>query len=306
MIDEEITLRKLEVLVAFVQHENLSRTAEALHLSTVSVHRALHSLESAMRCALFRHEGRSLKPLPSALLLAEQARSLLAELETSIQATRSLSGFAAQHIRVGTLFSLTIDTMPRLMMGMKIRRPELALQLTMGSNTELLFRLNNMELDAVILSLDDSINYTGLEVIPMFRDSIYLASPLGFAHENPWLADLSHYRDEKFVALADGFTTGQGFRHACAIAGFEPQIAMQVSDIFSLTNLVAGGVGHALLPGRIRTFFADRVCFTPLQAQYQTKQNIGMLFLHSRERDPNLLALAAEARMLGHATTPSA
>jgi len=301
VIEEEITLRKLEVLVAFVQHENLARTADALQLSTVSVHRALHSLENALRCALFRHEGRTLKPLPSAVLLAEKARTLLSDLESTINQAKALSGFAAQRIRVGTLFSLTIDTMPHLMMGMKLRRPDLSIELTMGSNAELLFRLNNMELDAVILSLDDDLNHAGLDVIPMFRDDIFLASPPDFQHPNPELADLKDYQHEKFVSLANGFATCHGFRAACEVAGFEPEIAMQVNDIFSLTNLVSGGVGHALLPGRVRTFFDNRVCFTPLMQQYQMKQNIGMLFMHSRERDPNLLAMAAEARMLGHA-----
>jgi LysR family malonate utilization transcriptional regulator len=57
MISEEITLRKLQTLAAFVATGSLPRTAERMQMSTVSVHRALHSLEDAMRCALFRHEA---------------------------------------------------------------------------------------------------------------------------------------------------------------------------------------------------------------------------------------------------------
>lgn len=121
MIDEDITLRKLEVLVAFLEQGNLQRTADALQLSTVSVHRALHSLENAMGCALFRHEGRTLKPLPSAALLAERAAALLADLENTVHEAQALSGFAAQRLRLGTLFSLSIEVMPRMLMGMKAR-----------------------------------------------------------------------------------------------------------------------------------------------------------------------------------------
>jgi len=53
-IDEQITLRKLEVLLAFLRTGNLAQAGESLGISAVSVHRALHSLEEAMRCALFR------------------------------------------------------------------------------------------------------------------------------------------------------------------------------------------------------------------------------------------------------------
>ena len=56
-INEEITFRKLEVLLAFMEAGSLAKAAEALGVSTVSVHRALHTLEEGMHCALFRHEG---------------------------------------------------------------------------------------------------------------------------------------------------------------------------------------------------------------------------------------------------------
>lgn len=300
MIDEEITLRKLEVLVAFLEHGNLTRTADALQLSTVSVHRALHSLENAMCCALFHHEGRTLKPLPSAVLLAERAAALLSDLESALHEAQALSGFAAQRLRVGTLFSLSIEVMPHLLMGMKTRRPEVAIELVMGSNAELLFRLNNLQIDAAMLSLAEDLNYPGMEVVPLFRDDIYLASPPGFSHPHPGPADLRDYQHEKFVSLSDGFATCQGFRAACVVAGFTPHVALQVNDIFSLTSLVSGGIGHALLPGRVMNFFADKVSFTALKPEYQMQQNIGLLFLRNRERDPNILALAAETRMLGH------
>jgi len=70
-IDEDITFRKLEILLAFMETGNLARAAERLDISTVSVHRALHSLETGMRCALFRHEGRNLHPTDAAHTLAE-------------------------------------------------------------------------------------------------------------------------------------------------------------------------------------------------------------------------------------------
>lgn len=65
MLNEELTLRKLEILCSFVRTGSLSRTAEELHLSSVSIHKALHSLESGIGCPLFVKEGRQLKSLAS-------------------------------------------------------------------------------------------------------------------------------------------------------------------------------------------------------------------------------------------------
>src|SRR4051812_43840890 len=73
-IDEEITFRKLEILLVFMETGNLARAAEQLGVSTASVHRALHSLETGTRCALFRTEGRNLQPNDAAHALADTAR----------------------------------------------------------------------------------------------------------------------------------------------------------------------------------------------------------------------------------------
>jgi len=48
---------------------------------------------------------------------------------------------------------------------------------------------------------------------------------------------------------------------------------------------------------RIAAVYENRVRLIPLQARYRMQQQIGVVFLKSRERDPNLLALVAECRM---------
>ena len=91
-IDDEITFRKLEVLLAFMETGNLAKAAEALNVSTVSVHRALHSLEQGVRCALFRHEGRNLKSTEAAQMLADVAQEVMTLMSDGIRATREAAG----------------------------------------------------------------------------------------------------------------------------------------------------------------------------------------------------------------------
>ena len=42
----------------------------------------------------------------------------------------------------------------------------------------------------------------------------------------------------------------------------------------------------------------DAIEFTPLLPKYQVIQRIGLMYLQANESNPNILALAAEARML--------
>ena len=297
-INEEITLKKLEVFLSFMELNNLARVADALGQSTVSVHRALHSLEDGLRCPLFKREGRSLIPLHAAYTFAESARRALAECEEGVRKVREMSGINPVRLKIGSLYSLTLHCIPQLVIALKLRRPGLDIDLTLGSNRELLQSLADGRLDAIIIGVQAEEHHAGLVSVPLFQDDVYLAAPLNSPYAGLTSVDLQALHDEKFVTLNEGFVTSQSFNHAFELAGFVPDTAMRVGDIFSLINLVSGGIGYSLLPVRVRAF-SSRIELIPLDARYGSHQQITLLMLSSRERDANLLALAAECRLYG-------
>lgn len=300
-ISEEITFRKLEVLLAYLKTGNLTRAAELLDISAVSVHRALHSLEEGVRCQLFRHEGRNLIPTDAAQVLAEFARDLLKLMSEGIQATREAGGYSSDLLRIGSLYSLTIATVPRVIIDLKVRRPELVAELVLGSNADLVAKLKKGEIDALLAAIPEG--DPDIESIALFEDDIFFAAPVGSVYAGMEAIDLRSCADERFVSLGEGFVTFTGFVEAFRVAGFSPNVVMKVGDIFSLMNLVSGGVGYTLLPGRVRRVFQDKVQLIPLQPEYLMRQTIGLSFMRTRERDPNLLVLASVCRLTHRTAT---
>ncbi|MGA4637986.1 LysR family transcriptional regulator [Pseudomonas solani] len=296
-IDDELTLKKLQTFLAFMRTGNLSRAAAELNTSNVSVHRAIHSLESALRCPLFKHEGRNLTPLESAFVLEERAQKLVQEVLETVRLTREAAGFSAERFKLGSLYSLTVKTVPQLIMGLKLRRSELNIDLILGSNVDLFYKLKNMELDAILVSLDEGVSDADCEQLPLFSDDIFLAVPTDSPFAGQPEVDLADLADSTFITLTQGFATHRDGSRVFQQAGFEPKVAMQVNDIFTLLSMVSSGVGYALLPGRIAAVYENRVKLIPLQARYRLQQHIGVVFLKAKERDPNLLALLAECRM---------
>ena len=294
----DITFRKLAIFMTFMEKGNIARTAEALEPSGVSVHRALHTLEENVRCPLFIHKGRNLVALPAAWTLLEYCQEVTQLMARGLEEARKTAGVGQGRLRVGTLYSLTLETVPRLIMGMKLRRPDLELDLTMGSNDTLLHMLEDGTLDAIIISISESdIDRNNMEVLPLFHDDIFLAAPASASLNTDSLADLRDYRDQKFVSLAEGFATYAGFQEAFHIAGFEPEIVTRVNDIFSMLSLVQAGVGFTLMPGRMKKVYESSVQLLKLSQPYQMQQLIAIVFSRNREQDPNLRALAAEGRM---------
>jgi len=293
-IDEEITFRKLEILLAFMEVGNLARAAEQLGVSTVSVHRALHSLEAGTRCSLFRLEGRNLQPTDAAHALADVAREVLRAMSEGIRSTREMAGYAADRIRIGSLYSLTSRTVPALIMGLKLRKPDIQTELVLGSNDHLLRNLRDGVIDASLMGFPEGAS--DLESQLLFEDDIYFAAPAASDYAKKQEIDLGACADERFVSLTEGFVTYSGFVDAFRVAGFTPNVVMRTGDIFSLMNLVSGGIGCTLLPGRVRPVLPSDVQLIPLQSKYRMRQKITVSFLRTRERDPNLLALLATCR----------
>ncbi|MET0264796.1 MAG: LysR family transcriptional regulator [Duganella sp.] len=296
MIDEEITLKKLEIFLAFMRLGSLARVSGEVGQSVVSVHRALHSLEEGLRCQLFAREGRKLTALPAAFAFATHAQRAVTETEEGVRKVREIAGFNSSRLRIGALYSLTLRCIPHLLMGLKLRRSDLHIDLTLGSNKDLLQALADGRLDAIVIGLQAPNDDPRLISVPLFEDEVRLAAPLGSPYAGAAQVDLRELRHEQWMTLGAGFVTSDSFNHAFRQAGFEPETTMQVGDIFSLINLVGSGMGYSLLPSRVAEY-STRIELIPLAAPYASYQLISLLLLKSRERDPNLLALAAESRM---------
>jgi len=294
-VAEEITFRRLEIFLVFMETGNLSRAADKLETSAVSVHRALHALEAGLRCALFRHEGRNLHPTEAAQALAEVARDVLHTMSEGVRSTREVAGYSSDRIRIGSLYSLTNHTVPVLVQGMKLRKPDIQTELVLGSNADLLNKLRDSTVDAALMGTPESASDVVSE--PLFEDDIYFAAPVGSHYTTMAQIDLASCAQERFVTLSEGFVTYSGFLESFRIAGFTPNVVMKTGDIFSLMNLIGGGVGCSLLPGRVRSVMPQKVQLIPLQARYLMRQTISLNFLQTRERDPNLLALLSVCRM---------
>ena len=298
--NDAITFRKLAVFLAFMRYGTLPEVAQAMGLSVVSVHRALHSLEAALGCALFQREGRQLVALETAQQLVPYAQRSLAECQRGIQHVRDMAGRATPRLRLGCLYSLTLDSIPRLIIGLKLREPRLEINLTTGSNRELLNDLEQGRVDAVVVGMGSNDPPPGRVIVPLFDDELYFAvsstSALATARE----IDLAQMRDQPFIGLSEGFVTAQGARSAFGRAGFEPQTVLEVGDVFTLINLVGQGLGCSLLPGRMRGF-NPAVTLVPLAPYYRSVQTIALQLPEARESDWSLRALVAECRMFGSA-----
>ncbi|WP_348761617.1 LysR family transcriptional regulator [uncultured Salinisphaera sp.] len=293
---DEITLRKLEIFLAFMREQNLARAAESLGVSSVSVHKAIHSLETAVGAPLFAHRGRSLRPLASAEVLARHGQDIIDDIQRSVDATRQAAGIAPRTFRIGSLYSLTMSLVPSIVTAMQRALPGCDTELVLGSNTALEDQLTAGEIDAALVCTHELARSNTRDVIPLFEDEIYLVSPADKARSQREPVDLADYRDAPFVVLSQEFSSGRDSYRMFQAAGITPRVALRANDIFSLSGLVRGGVGYALLPGRIAELYPGALTFQRVQKSQRVAQQVGLCHLASRAEDESIGALIAAAR----------
>jgi DNA-binding transcriptional LysR family regulator len=77
---------------------------------------------------------------------------------------------------------------------------------------------------------------------------------------------LPDLRDESFVFLRlEDSRFAQYLRDCCVEAGFLPRVSQQVVEAYSLTSLVAAGLGVALVPECVRALSRCGVVYRPLE-----------------------------------------
>ncbi|KEZ78278.1 LysR family transcriptional regulator [Salinisphaera hydrothermalis] len=292
---DEITLRKLEIFLVFMRERNLARAAEALGLSSVSVHKAIHSLETAVGAPLFAHRGRALEPLASATVLEAHAADIIDGIQRSVDATRQAAGIAPRTFRIGSLYSLTIELVPQIITAIQASLPGCNIELVLGSNTDLEDKLAAGEIDASVMCVHDIDRGRSRRVIDLFDDEMYLTSPRDSAPVRTPV-DLRDWAGQSFVMLSQEFSSGRDAYRMFQQAGVTPRVALRANDIFTLSSLVRGGVGLALLPGRISQLYPGALQFSRVKREQRVAQTLGLCYLASRAGDEAIMALETAAR----------
>jgi DNA-binding transcriptional LysR family regulator len=73
-----------------------------------------------------------------------------------IRSTREAAGYSSDRLKIGSIYSLTTNTVPGVVVDIKLRRPALQVELVLGSNAELLEKLKHGAIDAALMSVPEA------------------------------------------------------------------------------------------------------------------------------------------------------
>ena len=212
-------IRVLRYFLAIAREENMTRAAEALHVTQPTLSKQLKSLEEELGRQLFIRHAFSIELTDEGQLLRKRAEDLVAMADKIVNEFSSLDDLTGGDLYFGLAESYQIRLLAREIQLFKTRYPNLRYHITSGGTEQVLERLDKGILDfAVLVEMPDLKKYSLLEfpetdkwVAIMHRnhplaarEAVAVDDLIGislFCSEQSWNADIPRWAGDRMKEL---------------------------------------------------------------------------------------------------------
>ena len=240
-------LRQLSYFVAVAEERQFTRAADRVSVAQPAVSAQIRRLERELGETLFHRDRRAVTLTAAGETLLPHARAALAAAEGGRDSIASLRGMLHGRLRIGV--AGPVDSRLAVTLGAFHRaHPAIEIALTSLQNQPLLSAIAEGGIDAGVVGV-------GAQPLPPeVRARVVAVEPLvlGVRRDDPLsgrarisLADL---REASMITLTPGSGLRTVLENACHDAGFSPRITAETGDLGSLVELVAAGLGVAVVP----------------------------------------------------------
>lgn len=256
-------LRQLRYFAALADELSFTRAAARLHVSQPPLSFQIGSLESELGARLFHRTSRSVELSEAGKAFLPHARAVLARLEEARNHVHLVASGLEGRVHLGLSGSHFLGPLPAFIRQFGEKRPRVEVVLHEMRPIDSLQALREGRID---VSISRSMpGEAALAGQLLWRDPVVAALPRTHrlaARKKLRLADL---RGDDFVFLRlDSSAFAQRLFDACVAASFAPRIVQQVVEMPAVVNLVAAGLGVALVPLSMARLRADAVAICQL------------------------------------------
>ncbi|WP_243726611.1 LysR family transcriptional regulator [Actinocrispum wychmicini] len=225
------------------EESHFTRAAKRMHVAQSGLSAAIRSLERELGAPLFVRSTRQVELTPAGRALLVEARRALSATDAARDAVAAVQGLVRGSLAIGSLQCLHVVHLPAVLATFHAAHPGVEITLRQGGSNELSEQVRAKRLDLAFVSLPMR-STDSVIVRPLQGEPLVLACgpdhPLARRSE----VALDDLAGEPFV----DFLPDWGSRDAVDRVFDDRRIAFEVNDVHSLLDLVAYGLGVALVP----------------------------------------------------------
>jgi DNA-binding transcriptional LysR family regulator len=264
-------LRHLRYFIAVAEEGHITRAAERLGMQQPPLSQQIRALERELDVQLLRRKPRGVELTEAGRALLADARAILAHIDHAFATTRRTARGEQGRIAVGFTSSAPFHPfVPRVIRAFRESFPLIALTLEESGTTELIEDLRHERVDAAFIRTPVT-DPLGLTVNPLLEEAMLVALPSAHSLASGDAADgkaltLAALAAETFIVYRRRSGPGlyDAIFAACHAAGFSPLVGQEAPRIVSTLNLVAAGLGIAIVPASLQRMQMDGVVYRRL------------------------------------------
>jgi DNA-binding transcriptional LysR family regulator len=241
-----VELRQLAYFDAVVRHGSFTKAAQRLHVAQPAVSAQIRRLEAELGVTLLERTTRRVALTHAGELFLARARQALTQLDAARADLDELSAVLRGRVRIGATQVVGSLDLPAALAQFRRRYPGVSLALHSGLIAKLLGLLDAGDVDLIVGPVHDDLP-AAFHSRPLVAEDLVLVTAPGHRLTMQCGAALADVRDEPFVCLAADSRLHAILTGAAAAEGFVPRIEFETYAPASIRELVAAGLGVALL-----------------------------------------------------------
>jgi len=238
-------LKQLTYFVRVAEMGSFTRASIVLDIAQPALSRQVRLLEVELRQNLLVRNGRGITLTEAGKVLLEHARGVLHQMERLREELSRVRGSLAGRVAVGLPPTLGRILAVPLTREFKASMPDATLSIVDGLSKTMQEALLTGQLDIALVY--NALPTPGIELRPLLQDELLLVqggAGDGPAHVPVDLADLARY---PLIIPARPNALRMHVETALLNISAQPRIAMEVNSVATILDLVADGVGCAVL-----------------------------------------------------------
>ncbi len=241
-------MRHLLAFVAVAELRHFGHAARRLGITQPPLSRQIQQLEAELGLKLFSRQARSVELTPEGTRYLAAIRPHLEGLQRARDVAQAASRRRCGKVKVGFVSSLAYGLMPRLLDTLRSVAPGVAVELFEQPSAEQCraVRERRLDLGLVFLPVEDQ----ELKMRRLFREPLVAMLPAGHVLASGREVTLERLHEETFIMCSRQPQAGfhETVLGLCQATGFVPRVGHSASSTAAMAELVAAGLGVALVP----------------------------------------------------------
>ncbi|SMO94705.1 LysR family transcriptional regulator [Paracoccus laeviglucosivorans] len=243
-------IRQLRCIVAVADEMHFGRAAMRLEMLPAALGRTVRQLEDGLGIEIFQRTTRAVTVTPEGRKLIKEARSLLTDLDAAEHRWRKLGRRAGQVLRLGAIDTAASGMVPGLLQAVHAALPDLKIQLVEDRSIKLIPRLLAGSLDLALVRPGLKPFHRRLTGHFLLSETSVVVLPEGHALAERGELTIQDLRDVPLI-VPDRRSRPHSHDLVFSLferAGLEPRIVQNADEKQTMMNMVAAGIGAAIVP----------------------------------------------------------